>query len=122
MAYGYGRGEMARAIEVGNAALAGARDLGLQQQTAYILTDIANMHSISGNIAGAVTMLSQAEPLWRALHNLPMLAFDLNTLAQMSVAQGRFADALAYGREGERICRDIDNMEGLCLALGMLGD
>lgn len=103
----------AEAIDSGERALALAQKLNLQEETAYILNDLAyRCYRQVGRLNKANETLREACRLWRTLGNLPMLADSLSALSVISVDVGEYEPALAYSREAKEISEKTDNLWG----------
>ena len=63
-----------------------------------------------GRVADALAVLEEAEGLWRAMYNLPMLADNLNGGAEVRLSLGDFDGTLARTAESEAITEAIGNL------------
>jgi predicted ATPase len=99
----------AEAIACGEQALAIARRLEQPELLAYLLNDLAYQYAPN---EPAATYAAEARTLWRTLGNLPMLADNLSSIAQLEFIQGHTDQALANLEEAYRISASIDNYWG----------
>ena len=87
----------------GERALALARELGLAEETAYLLNDLGEALGSMGHMAEARDMLAEAVRHWRALGNEPMLADGLTGNANWTAFNGDLAGARALADEAYAI-------------------
>lgn len=97
-----------------------ARELGMDEHRAFILTDMAHNFYIMESMHAAATALEEAIPIWRALNNVPMLAYALNQLMETQFLEGRLSDAEATGLEANTIALAIGNQGGIGFSNGIL--
>jgi hypothetical protein len=97
---------------MGEKAIALARDLGLEEQLAYSLTDTAHTYNLNGQVVRAKEVSLEAAELWRKMENLPMLADCLAGLSSIHVFSGDYDLAYAYSDEAYEISSKIDNIWG----------
>jgi tetratricopeptide (TPR) repeat protein len=114
------------AVRHGEAALELARKHGLSEQQAFILNDIGSNYFAVGQPGKAVEAITEAEPIWRRLENLPMLADNLATSALILTFAGRYPEAAEKGRASLSISDRTGNLWGqsygrVSLAIGLYG-
>ncbi len=102
-------GHAAKAIMYGEQSIALARELNLQEQLAYSLNDTGRAYFLNNQITEGLGLLREAQTLWRALDNKPMLADNLNTLATTASTLGQHDTALLYSDEAFQLGRTIHN-------------
>jgi class 3 adenylate cyclase/ATP/maltotriose-dependent transcriptional regulator MalT len=113
-----GGGDVARAIEAGEASLAIARDLGDREQAAYALNDLGRAYSMAGGrFSEAGQRLDEARALWEELDNRPMLGDNLGMSSQMRLLAGDHAGAMSEARSAVEIAESIGNRWGESTAL-----
>jgi predicted ATPase len=100
------------AQEVGEKAIALARELGLVEQLAYSLTDTAHTYNMNGQVERAKEVSLEAVELWRTLGNQPMLADCLAGLATINTFAGEFDRAYRYSDDAYEISLKIENVWG----------
>lgn len=99
------------AIDCGNRALALSRELGLREQTAFILNDLGSQcYFLDAQFKQARTVLHEAIGLWRELGNLPMLANSLASSCAVCVYTGEYDQALAFSEEAFQISYSTGNL------------
>jgi class 3 adenylate cyclase/tetratricopeptide (TPR) repeat protein len=108
-----GAGNLERAVELGEQALAIARQYGSEEEQAYILHDLARAFLDSGQYEQAWPMLADAKRFWRELGNRAMLADSLGVEAAGHMALGEFERAARTAQEGVDIARAIANPWGV---------
>jgi len=96
----------------GEEAIALARELGLEEQLAYSLTDSAHTYNMAGRIDRAKSVTHEASQLWRKLDNLSMLTDSLGGMAAISVYAGEYEAAYQYSDEAFSISTEIENIWG----------
>ncbi len=109
------------AQETGEQAIALARELGLDEQLAYSLTDTTHTYNNAGKIGRAKEVSLEASQLWRKLDNLPMLTDSLSGLASICVFSGDYDDANVYSDEAYEISTRIDNIWGQAYSRYVIG-
>ncbi len=110
-----------RAVANGERALGIAREMGLAEETAYLLNDLGQLYGTLGQLELARRLLAEAQAYWRALDNLPMLADSLSGCAVWTAINGELPAALAYTEEGLAIATRIGNRWGQAFARGTRG-
>ena len=96
----------------GERALALARELGLAEETAYLLNDLGEALGSLGRMEEARAMMGEAVAHWRALGNEPMLADGLTGLANWTGFGGDLTGARASAEEANAINTRIGNPWG----------
>jgi tetratricopeptide (TPR) repeat protein len=114
-------GQAQHGVVYGERSLAIARELGLREQTAYSLNDLARGYANSGQRPRAMELLREVEPLWRELGNLPMLADCLATLADAQVSAGQFDEGLTSVARAIEVSRMSGNWWNEAYAAGSRG-
>jgi tetratricopeptide (TPR) repeat protein len=105
----FGAGTHREAIDFGERSIEIAREHGLKEELAYALNDINRPYFEEGESAKSTEALSESASLWRELNNLPMLADNMDAMADQLVFMGRFAEAAVLLEESLAICRSIGN-------------
>jgi class 3 adenylate cyclase/tetratricopeptide (TPR) repeat protein len=105
----FGAGTNAEGIEFGERSIAIAREHGLKEELAYALNDINRPYFEEGEPEKAAAALSESASLWRELNNLPMLADNMDAMADQYVFMGRMEEARALLDESLALCRSIGN-------------
>jgi len=96
----------------GERALALARELGLAEETAYLLNDLGEALGSLGRMEEARAMMGEAVTHWRELGNEPMLADGLTGYANWTGFGGDLAGARALAEEAYAINTRIGNPWG----------
>lgn len=109
------------AVAFGEESLGHARRLGLQEQIAYTLHDLAEVYWMLGEREKSYAALTEATRLWRELENLPMLANSLGYDALHHTMSGDLLKANQLAGESLAISRSIGNMSGVQFAQTSLG-
>lgn len=110
------------AIAAGEKGIALARALGLQEQLAYLLNDVASFGyhaALDGDRARAAAL--EARALWERLGNLPMLIDNLNNSAIFDHLHGDYSLATAELDRAYELATSIDNVWGMALASTVRG-
>jgi predicted ATPase len=100
------------AQQVGEKAIALARELGLEEQLAYSLNDTAHAYNMNLQVAKAKEKTIEAVGLWQKLDNQPMLADGLGGLAAIYILSGEFDEGYRYSNEAYAISQKIENTWG----------
>ncbi len=98
-----------QAVAYGEEALAIARQSGLQEQSAFIVGDLAYAYTLAGRLDEANEKFAEANGLWQDLGNLAMLASSLNRSVIPLVSRGQYEKGLLVAEESLKISRSIDN-------------
>lgn len=117
----YFTGHIQQAIEYGEQSLALARTHELREQTAYTLNDLNTSLSATGQLDRAEQALLESRLLWRELGNLPMLADNLNSSAELMYQRGQLSAGLELLKESSNISKRIMNNWGLAYASMIMG-
>jgi tetratricopeptide (TPR) repeat protein len=96
----------------GERALALARELGLAEETAYLLNDLGEALGSLGHMAEAKAMMGEAVAHWRELGNEPMLADGLTGYANWTAFGGDLPGARVLAEEALAINTRIGNPWG----------
>ena len=117
----FGMSDMHQAVAHGEAALAIARQYGLREELAFILHDLARPYLGVSRRREALAVSTEAQQLWRELHNLPMLADNLTSLAEYFYITGEFERSLESAMEAHQLSRETNNLWGEAYSLNTLG-
>ncbi|MGD2058963.1 MAG: adenylate/guanylate cyclase domain-containing protein, partial [Anaerolineales bacterium] len=101
-----------KGIQAGERALAIARENDLEELLPFILNDLGRAYSSNFRFDEAIAAQEEAESLWRAEGNLPMLADNLTTAADMMFGKGDFEKSEELANEALEISQRIDNLWG----------
>jgi class 3 adenylate cyclase/tetratricopeptide (TPR) repeat protein len=96
----------------GERALALARELGLAEETAYLLNDLGEALGSLGHMDEARAMMGEAVAHWRQLGNEPMLADGLTGYANWTAFGGDLTGARALAEEAYAVNTRIGNPWG----------
>jgi predicted ATPase/class 3 adenylate cyclase len=105
-------GDLEKALLYGEQGLRIARDKNLQEAEAYLLHDIARPYMRTGRISEAWNAYESSNAIWNKVNNLPMLADNLASMAELSYVTGEFDRSLAYATEGLTLSKQIGNTWG----------
>ena len=108
----YGAGDVARAVDAGEASLEIARELADREQLAFTLNDVSRAHMAAGDLEIAELRLEEARNLWEGLDNRPMLAENRTIAGSIRLLSGDHAAAMAEGQRALAIASSIDNAWG----------
>lgn len=106
-----------KGIRAGERALAIAREHDLGDLLPFILNDLGRAYSSTFRFDKAFAAQEEAESLWRAAGNLPMLADNLTTAADMLFGKGDFEKSEDMAAEALEISQRIDNLWGQAYSL-----
>jgi tetratricopeptide (TPR) repeat protein len=109
-------------LEYGEQGLAIARQLGLREQTAYLLNDLSLPYAYSGDPERGIALNLEAHAMWRALNNLPMVADNLSYRAMIYIALARYDEAIAAAQEAYQISLSIGNVWGQSFSQSWIGE
>ena len=101
--------DAASAIEYGQESLALARELGLREQTVYILGDLQYAYRGAARLTDALACLDEARARWRELGQQHMLADNLNQAADLHYISGDLARCEDAAREALTVSRQTSN-------------
>lgn len=113
LAYGTERAYLAQSIRYGEQSLALARELGLREQEALTLNDLAGQYTFNGDYGAARQARAAARVLFRDLGNLPMLADNLLGAAAFQYFGGDLAGSLALSEEAAVVSQAGANLWGM---------
>ena len=99
-----------KAIAYGEQSLAIARELNLEEQTAYSTTDLAVAYILNGQLDEAEDKLDAVGELWHALGNLGMLAYNLNQHMLLLFMRGKYEKMFQAGEENSRANQVIESL------------
>jgi tetratricopeptide (TPR) repeat protein len=111
-----------QALRYGQQAIAIARELGLREQLAYALHDVAWIYSFLGQRERGRAARDEARALWRELGNLPMLADSLTGAAMEATFGGDSAQAVSMLEEAYELSRTSANLWGQAYSRWHLGN
>jgi tetratricopeptide (TPR) repeat protein len=100
----------AEIVIIGEQALSLARELGLKDQTAYILNDLMPSYFAVGEHAKGAAALHEAQVLWRETNNLAMLADSLSSEIEQHIYRAEFDRALKIFDEARQLSESIGNL------------
>lgn len=109
------------ALEYGEQGLAIARQLGLVEQTAYLLNDLALPCVYAGAPERGEALNLEARQMWRTMNNLPMVADNLSYAAMIYIALARYNEAIASAQEAFQISSSIGNVWGQSFSQSWVG-
>ena len=105
----FGAGSNEEQIAYGQEAIAIARAHGLKEELAYALNDINRPYFEAGDTESSLAVLMEAEGLWRELGNMPMLADNLDAVADTYAFIASFDEAREYVDKSLEVSRSIGN-------------
>jgi len=114
-------GQVARAIEYHEAALAIAREIGDRQGEGAWLGNLGNAYSDLGQVARAIEYHEQALAISREIGDRRGEGADLGNLGLAYRALGQVARAIEYYEAALAIAREIGDRRGEGIRLGSLG-
>ncbi|MGW8227195.1 MAG: ATP-binding protein, partial [Anaerolineales bacterium] len=114
-------GRMLEGISFGERSVELARELGMTEQLAYSLQDLALAYFAAGHLDKADAAMAEARPLWDELGNLPMLAENWANTSYLRLMYAQFDQALAASEESFRIATSIENERGQVNSQGFIG-
>jgi class 3 adenylate cyclase/tetratricopeptide (TPR) repeat protein len=101
-----------KGLESGERALEIAREYDLKELLPFILNDLGRAYSSTYRFDESIKAQKEAESLWRASGNMPMLADNLTTAADLLFGIGEFEKSIQYAEEALEISRRIGNLWG----------
>jgi class 3 adenylate cyclase len=110
------------ALENGEISLKLARELNLREQLAFTLHDLTRPFMLVHRQREAMTGLDESRRLWRELNNLPMLADNLNTTADIYGQLRQPERELEYAAEAYELSRTIGNLWNQAFSRGLMGE
>jgi tetratricopeptide (TPR) repeat protein len=116
-------GDPAESVKYGEQSLEIAREHNVREQIAYTLNDLG-VHGYldTGDFIKALESLTEAQEMWRAQNNLPMLADSYSGIALLSYPLGKFDQAIAAGEQARQISESIENLWGQSYARWIMGN
>lgn len=117
----WGSGGARKAIEYGEQAVNVARSMGLKEQLAYGLSDLAYPYLFVGQTEKARKLREEADGIWRELDNRPMISDNLTGLAAMAEMAGDFEIGLAEANEANALSDAVGNVWGQAYSQAILG-
>ena len=109
------------AVATGEEAVALARSLGLEEQLAFSLNDIASLYTGVGRVEDGLRAAAEAQELWIKMGNLPMLTDILSNTSMMYGIRGEPEKALAASDEAYSISVRIGNAWGQSFSRMFIG-
>ena len=116
----WGGGDIQQGVAYGQRSLAIARELDLQEQMGYALTNLGTANFALGNLEQAYEFITEAQSIWLALGNTPMLIDAHGFTSIIYWAAGRFEDSVLEARERHTISKSIGNEWNLLGGLSLL--
>jgi tetratricopeptide (TPR) repeat protein len=116
--YGY---SMPAGIPFGEKSAELARQLGMTEQLAQSLQDLARCYLTAERPDRALAVVHESRPLWQKLNNLPMLAENLGIEAQIFMMNAQFDEAIKASEESLAMATSIDNAWGRVTAHSFVG-
>jgi tetratricopeptide (TPR) repeat protein len=113
-------GRLEQAIAAGEESLRLARQLDATEQLGYTLTDLSRAYMGIGRGREAQHMLLEAQQVWQALGNQPMLAESITNEGSLHFFSGHYEQALQPLTRGLHISRSIHNAWGEAYSLMIL--
>ena len=110
---------LAQSALSGARALALARELGLAEETAYLLNDLGEALGSLGRMREAYAMLQEAVAHWRALGNEPMLVDGLTGASNWAYFTADLAAGQDLAEEAHQRSLRIDNPWGQAYSGGI---
>lgn len=105
--------DIGKAKKHGEQSLLLARQLNLQEQMAYTLSDLSNfVYMPRGDLESGLQALQEAQSLWQELGNLPLLSNATVIIGFINFFNGRFDLALQKTDQGFGISQSINNLWG----------
>ncbi len=101
-----------QALDYGTQSLNLAETLGLQEQKAFLMNDLAIAQRNVGNLEHSIQMLEEARGLWLELDNMPMMTDSLARLALNYFLIGKYEQAVMYSVDAGQISKSIGNVTG----------
>lgn len=108
----FSSGNLDQALLYGEQGLRIAREHSLKEVEAYLLHDIARPYMRTGQIKEAWNAYDSSGAIWKELKNLPMLADNLASTAELSYVTGEFDRSLVFAKEGLELSKEIGNTWG----------
>ncbi|MFD0207070.1 MULTISPECIES: tetratricopeptide repeat protein [Saccharothrix] len=102
--------------------LALARESGEQERVANSLVLVAGAHHDLGNPRFARHLLLEALEFYRTTDDVPEIADVLAELGDVSREAGHLAESVQFLRESVRLFEQVEDAQGLALALESLSD
>jgi class 3 adenylate cyclase/tetratricopeptide (TPR) repeat protein len=109
------------AVSYGEWALKLARQHDLKDLLPYILNDLARAYSSNHQSREAFSAQQESEAIWREQGNIPMLADNLTTAADLLFGLGELERAAEFAEEALQISQEIENLWGQAYSLMVYG-
>jgi class 3 adenylate cyclase/tetratricopeptide (TPR) repeat protein len=110
---GFVQGHLPAAVENGELALALCREHGIDDLLALTINDLGRFYCILGEFQRGLPMVDEAEKLFEASGNWPMLSDNLNGRGVLLVPKGDFDDAIHYAERALALSKSINNSFGI---------
>ncbi|MCO6451741.1 MAG: AAA family ATPase [Caldilineales bacterium] len=117
----FGFRSLGLAADYGERALALARQFGPENKLPFIANDLSDVYASWGELTKGKEMSLEAMALFRARHNLPMLADSLTTAATIHFFCGELDQAEDFIDEAQEISLRIGNLWGQAYSRGWSG-
>jgi tetratricopeptide (TPR) repeat protein len=108
----WGGEDYAASILFGQQAVQLARRAGDEERLAFALNDLAYPYVATEQFDAARAAITEAQPLWRKLHNLPMLVDNLSHAVLIHYYFGDYESGEACAVEAIQLSEDIGNIWG----------
>ena len=105
-----GGGDKQQVLAYGEKALALARELGLQEQMGYMLGNLTLIYSGVEQFEAARKASSEAQSIWLALGNLPMLADVYTQKVGIFLFTGEYKAGLTWAHKALDLSQSIGNL------------
>lgn len=112
LTHAIGFGNPGEGVVHGETSLEIARELDLQEQMAYALSDLGWAYAGLSQLGRSKRLLEEGRALWRDLGNLPLLANNLNVSCLVYFMRGEYEAALRAAGEAYEISQMIGNLWG----------
>ena len=116
------RGDLARARVLAEESLAGHRRTGFRRGEAHVLTTLAAIARVEGDLEGALELLQEARPIAEETHFHWWLSGVLARIAAVSLELGRLDDARRSARGALELSLDMNDRKALVYEVGLLAE
>jgi DNA-binding SARP family transcriptional activator/predicted ATPase len=114
-------GDRQKVFAYGQQALSHARELGLKELQGYVLSNLSWAYLTHEQLDAARKTNSEAQSIWEALGNLPMVADSYTIKLAIHRFAGEYRAVLATGPEALRLSQSIGNPMHQDMALLLMG-
>jgi tetratricopeptide (TPR) repeat protein len=108
----WGGEDYASAVDFGRRAVELARRAGDKERLAFALNDLAYPFVATDQLASALEVIGESQPLWRGLGNTPMLVDNLSQAVLLHYHFGNFQTGTECATEAIRRSDEIGNVWG----------